>query len=1059
MKGKHRIFEFLSIRPGEGSRIVWLSLHSLCNGIFVAFFFSTAYALFLDRFEVTDLPLAYIISAVMGFGAIALFSRLETRMPSRNLLTLVLFFLLALVVVYWGAVVVSGHRWIVFLMFISLGPSMTLLELEFWGLATSLFDLRQGKRLFGLGSTGEVVSSIVGFLLVPVLLRYVAQPVHLLLVSAAGMVGCLVVLRVVIGRFREEVSSMREAPEQRARGEFSTFLRDRYFVLMAALMLLLVAAFYLVDLGFLNQVRARFPSTESVAQFIGLFYGTIKVIELLVRVLLSGRVVSHLGIKFGLLILPLVLFSFAFLASVIGTLSGTEATLFLLLVASSKLVWLVLRKSLSDPSFRVLYQPLAGDQKLAFQARVGSVSQVGSLVVGLILLLFSKTGFNALYLFYLSLPVFAAWMVVVTRLHREYRTKLLDNLSAETPREVATSPVEILTHEVRSGVPEDLGYHLNLLDQVDPTAVEPLLGEKLDDPVALIRVGILRRIERTRALGSRELVERHAEEGNPRAVRKAAEHTLETLREIAALAGAPERLSALVRSSDPAARVRAAVALGWAQGEWSHGILAGLLWDRNWELRRAALRAAGRSGHPRFWPQIVSHLSQPAFATAATFALITIGEPVVPELETAFRRGGQAREVRLRILKIYAHIGGAKVRELLWDKLRYPDREIRHRVLCALNALGSEVGSEHLSAVTREIEEVVGTLVWNLSALLDLDENGGIDAVREALEGEITQNRATIFLLLARLYDSQAIDLARENIESDVSEAAVYALEILDLLISSELKPILFPVLEDLRPAQCLRRLGPFYPKQRLDRDERLSSIVLRDPSRLGGWTKACAIQAIGKLSSGEVPDILIANLFHPEPMLQELAAWSIHQLDPEAYARHAAKLPFDDRERLARRIDAAAAGEEDRNPLSHFDRVLVLAGARGFSDLPRETLVKVAECAEERGLEPGKILPSEDDPEGTFYVVVEGLLGVLREEGSPGVAVRSMVAAKPLTEPVQALETTRLLRLDGDQLLELVADHPMLVPATLKAGVQRPVRELTAFSTHHSGTMALKDI
>ncbi len=1059
MKGTQRISEALSIRPGEGSRIVWLSLHSLLNGIFVAFFFSTAYALFLDRFEVTDLPLAYIFAAVTGFAAVALFSRLETRMPSRTLLTLVLCFLLVLVVLYWGAVLACGHRWIVFLIFISLGPSMTLLELEFWGLATSLFDLRQGKRLFGLVSTGEVISGIVGFFLVPVLLRYVAHPVHLLLVSAAGMAGCLVVLRVVIGRFREEVSSMREAPAKRARGELSTFLRDRYFVLMATLMLLLVAAFYLVDLGFLNQVRTHFPSSESVAEFIGLFYGTIKVIELLVRVLLSGRVVSHLGIKFGLFALPFALFSLAFLASVIGAVSGIDATLFLLLVLFSKLVWLVLRKSLSDPSFRVLYQPLAGDQKLAFQARVGQAGQAGSLAVGLILLLFSTTGFNALYLFYLSLPVFAAWVVVVTRLHREYRTKLLDNLSAEASPKVPTLPIEILTHEVRSGVPENLRYHLNLLEQIDPTAVEPLLGEKLDDPLALIRVGILRRIERTRALGTRERVERLAGEGNPRAVRKAAQCTLETLGEIAALADAPERVSALVRSSDPAQRVRAAVALGCARGEWSHGILAELLWDRFWEVRRAALQAAGRSRHPRFQPQIVSHLSQPAFATAATAALVTIGEPVVSELETAFRRGGQTPEVRLRILKIYARIGGARVRELLWDKLRYPDREIRQRVLCALNVLAAEAGAEHLSLVTRELEEVVGALVWNLSAVRDLDENGGIDDVRDALEREIAQNRATIFLLLSLLYDSQAIALARENIESDVREAAVYALEILDLLISPELKPILFPVLEDLRPAQCLRRLGAFYPRQRLDRDERLSAIVQRDPSRLGGWTKACAIQAIGKLSSGEVPDILIANLFHPQPMLQELAAWSIHRLDPEAYLRHAAKLPFDDRERLARRIDAAAAGEEDRSPLPHFDRVCILAGARGFSELPREILVKVVERAEERVLEPGKILPSEDDPEGTFYVVVEGLLGVLREEGSPGVAVRNMVAAKPLTEPVQALEPTHLLRLDGDQLLELVADHPALVPALLTAGAERPVRELTAFSTHHSGTLALKDI
>ena len=71
-------------------------------------------------------------------------------------------------------------------------------------------------------------------------------------------------------------------------------------------------------------------------------------------------------------------------------------------------------------------------------------------------------------------------------------------------------------------------------------------------------------------------------------------------------------------------------------------------------MRRAALVAAGRTGNRDYWQRIISQLFAPRFANAATFALISIGEPVLSEIERVFSRARPT--LQARILRIYERI-------------------------------------------------------------------------------------------------------------------------------------------------------------------------------------------------------------------------------------------------------------------------------------------------------------------------------------------------------------------------------------------------------------------
>ncbi len=206
----------VGVRSSEASRVSWLIAHSLFIGLFSAFFLTASNALFLARFEISFLPLAYIATAVVGYVALMLFSRLQKRVPLQRLLVLNLVFLFVVAAALWLLALVTGNRWVVFLMFVWVGPAFSLLALGYWVLAGRLFDLRQGKRLFGLVGAGEEVSTVIGLFSVPVLVRVLGGPIHLLPIALVGLVGCLAVVardqRPLRGRARRSATRSTQPP-------------------------------------------------------------------------------------------------------------------------------------------------------------------------------------------------------------------------------------------------------------------------------------------------------------------------------------------------------------------------------------------------------------------------------------------------------------------------------------------------------------------------------------------------------------------------------------------------------------------------------------------------------------------------------------------------------------------------------------------------------------------------------------------------------------------------------------------------------------------------------
>ena len=77
-----------------------------------------------------------------------------------------------------------------------------------------MFSLRQGKRVFGLITGGEVVASILSFLSVPFLLKLINTE-QLLFISGATLLIGFFVLLYIVKKFNVKLSDIKEQNVQK----------------------------------------------------------------------------------------------------------------------------------------------------------------------------------------------------------------------------------------------------------------------------------------------------------------------------------------------------------------------------------------------------------------------------------------------------------------------------------------------------------------------------------------------------------------------------------------------------------------------------------------------------------------------------------------------------------------------------------------------------------------------------------------------------------------------------------------------------------------------------
>ena len=1062
-----RLLSFLGVHAGEGRSSSLMVAHSFFMGTSTVFFETAASALFLSQFEAKTLPWVYVAAALLNILTGALYSWIKERVSFARLMTGTLLFLFLSVCVFRLGLQASSAAWLSFASLVWYRVLSILTDLEYWAVAARLYDVRQAKRLFGLIGTGEVVARIAGAFSVPLFVRLVGVP-NLLWLSAAGLLLCapLVVpaLRLIPGA--GALASDKRRPARAALQQFKEVTADSYLLLVTGIAVMAVFGKYFVDFAFLEQMRARYSNVQNLAGFFGIFSGLTQGLSLLTRLLVSGPLLQRYGIRVGLLVLPLIHLACTGLIVLNGALGdSSESALVFWLVIANQGVYKTFKHPIDNPSFKVLYQPLKAEKRLAAQISVEVVFTPITIGIagGIMLLMSAVIRYDPVRFSYVLLLNFALWALVARLGSRAYQGALLDVLRRRIVDDApfslndATS-VALLRGKLESPQTGEVIFALHLLEKAEYPQIEGALVERLGHPTAEVRCYALERLSARAPAPAKEAIRRRVEvEAAPPAlaaglralgtlgggadsatlerflqhthpaVRRAALAGLLALGEPGARPAVIRRLSLLANSAAAADRLLAAQALADRYVEDTAEILGALLQDGELAVRRAALLAA-RAGGPELLALAVENLGHPAYAGAAAAALVASGEAAVPPLSERFIAGGR-RPLLVQLTRVLGQIGGARAIVFLRAQLDYPDEAVRSEVLAGLVRGGFRAGDADRAALEALLRQEAQDAAFALAAWADLPEQEIWRPLRRALDSETAKARWRCFDLLALLYDREAVRRARENVQSLARDKRAYAVEMLDVMLDGHLRGFLLPLLDDRPQAARLQALQSYFPQARRSPAERVRELLARPERSLRTWTRACAAWAAAQAGLRELLGEL-DRLHSTDPLVRQTAAASV------------------------RRLKESKTGEAKRSaPMLLIEKVMILKGVQMFEETSEEILAEIAAVLEELELPAGETVFQKGDAGDSMYVIVEGQVRVFDGERTINVLGEreifgelALLDPEPRSASCAAIAPARLFRLDAETFSQLMAGNIEIVRGVLHVLCER-LRRVTSFA------------
>jgi AAA family ATP:ADP antiporter len=1042
---------FLQVKTLEQRQVVLMLTTGFFMGVFIATYQITADSIFLNRLG-SYLDKAFLAAGILGIVTTFLFSSFQNliRFSVLTQISVAIIFFFTLAVYY--LLHFGNPEWanmVIFTMYCGSGPIIALLLLCYWGTFGRLFNFRQSKRIIGWIDTGQLVAAISASFLIPITARLVPDTTDYLMVCSISMLIVGVLLFMISSRFTLSKNDPREFdPGVREETTMKRTFSDRYIITMSLLLVVSMTAFVFNQYSFQQLVSVQYPNQRELTDFNAFFMAAVYGLSLLMQTFVNNRIIGNYGLRISLLMLPFALMVFSVGSVVAGLAFGfdkatspTGFIYFFLFVAMSRLFNWTLRDSLENPVFKLFFIPLDSRLKFNIQSKVeGIVNESSRFVAGLLIFLLAFIPFFKVIHISMALMVLAvAYYFVVNRLYGGYRSKIrlkLENTDSQQDKlergfAQVTKKLEGMLLDSKSG---RAVFSYKLLEKINASQMSVWVNSLIKNEEETIHQFAQEKLNEIKGLSVSDKyvisMDRNRVDG--------AEKNMLTKNDLELIIQndgdiTKTRIQRLTRSTNPDDRHYAAELLLHTSADECISFLIELLNDAEPKVRNTAIRSAVKKWNSEVISALIENLGSPVYSNQSMNSLILIGSKALAALDNAFYRSSQSAQVMLRVVQVIGRIGGQRAKDILWNKIDYPNKVVVSQVLLSLGECGFKAGMSQITRIKYAIEADIADIRWNLSAIQEVGSDGFNEQIVSSLRWEIQNDIEHVYMLLAMLYDTRSIQLVKENIDSATTEGITYAIELLDVFLSDQLKQRVIPILDDIADADRISKLDAFYPRVKLDSKLVLKFMINRDFTQSNRWTKACVLYQIGRAKIGDFKLDLIAQMFNPDTLIREVAAWALYQLNESEYQQNVNRL-IDQHKRELHEVIIQL------HRLSNFEKVLFFQKIELLEDIPGITLSYLADISEEVKLKEGETLILDDKVNNDFYVQVSGVVdfyerGVYVSEFSKGQFIGEMLAKPNFvnTNLIIAKSDTSILKFNKDKFYELLADHVKLADKVLE--------------------------
>ncbi|HEY3449401.1 MAG TPA: cyclic nucleotide-binding domain-containing protein [Myxococcales bacterium] len=1024
-KAKERaplLTRLLAVTPAEAPRVVPAAAFQFSFVAGVAILKSVSSALAVARFDATTLAWLYLGAAVAA-GLAAAADAAILRTPRSPLTSMVIS---AALTALLGVGAALGSKEAVAVLYLFAEGYATLSSVRFWASLGEGFDPRESKRLFGViggfGMGGMMLGGALGGLA-----SLVGAP-SLLGFAVLSMLGCAALSRVLRRQTgaapRKRSSSVaemqavggggalrsRSLPRLRELGPI--FKGDRYLRLLGTFAAL--AAVLTVISDYLFRVSAQGAQEDELAVLFGWSSLVLGVCAMAFQLFAAGRVLTRFGVFRYLSLVPF------------GTAAVGLACVFrpgLWPAFALRVVESLGSLSLQPTGMQLLYAPLPDATRVPARAVVdGLIKKGGAAVGGLALIAvasYADRASLALAVVGISVVVYGVllWLKVAyvalidarltgaqwgqaVALDAESRAILLQRLADRDPDRVLMAADLLAAHRA---TPYAAWVRMLLAHPSDwvrtrgvKLAAELNLHEVVPKLRAIAEADVRRpRDEAVFALArldvdARAYLSKFLGSADP-GVRASAiaallpgEHAREEV-------DGPARraLRSMLEAPDaaPAERRELARLLGRLAGTPYAALIDPLLDDPDPSVRRLAAVSAGECGRTDLAPKLLQMLAERPLRRDVRQALAAMGDAILPQLEQALNDKSRPARERYELPRLLRYVGTDKAALVLLSSNPGDDPFLRYRIAQSLTRMHR--AHEELifdrARVNEAVQRRIDSYLYYLPIFRDLQRSLGDRAILvRALGDRLDQGLETVFRLLGLIWPQRSMLNVYNRLVGGEPRERAYALELFEHLVDEGTRARLLPMLERWH---------------RLPSDE---GEVERAPARL-----------------------------------MELAVSKDAVL--RACALHKANRAGDEEGAVSEKV---------------VEKVFLLEGVSIFEKCGVDDLAALAAIATEKRFPAGAVIFRENDPGDSLYVIVDGKV-LTEKDGKPILEMgekeafgeTSLLDGLPTPAATRALADTRVLAIDRQDFLDLLADRPELLQGlfTVLTRQMRQVLELAA--------------
>lgn len=1067
---KKYLNKLLDIEQGELKPVLLLLSFSFFLGISVVTYDIGSSTMFLEFYDQNRISEAFLVSGLLGVFSTLIFAYFQKRIPFSVLARITLILVLLTIIVFTYLLQHFPEIHILrYLVFASLGSINALILLCFYGIIGRSFNIRNEKRLTGTVDQGQLFATVIAFFVVFLIPESVPVVDYFYFSVGAIVVSLLLYLFFIRRHSTEKLITINKQEELESSPDFKTLFRNKYIRLLAQLSLVSVIILQFMEFSFFSAGLEAYKEVSAdgrvyindidLAKFLAGYGTVLTLFNMIFQLVGADRIMNTLGVKLSLFILPVLLGLFSILTALVGgffgdtkydAMLGINETfiLFFIFVCLSKIFLQTCIESFEEPIYKNFFLPINAKIRHDVQTKVQGVFRQFAVVVAAgFLILFGILSFKLIYFSVALIIAVCVYTYVIVKLYTEYRSTLQDTLTTQRGRldfkddSNDKSVQAILLQELKTDSGTRIINTLKMTERLDPALLEKSIYLYTNHPSERVRRYVFKKIEDIKLLSATDDLKGIIDkEETPLETKALAQHALANLNEVEKMISSSENIIKLSRSKNPVDKELAVKLIRNNFNEEMARQLFDLLRESNPRVRKSALLTAGTIRLTQYWMLLIDNLSLPSFANVASSGLQYIGEEVIPTLDLAFYKTGQNLQTKIRIIQVYSKIGGEKAIDVLWNKINYPDRKVVSEALLALRNLAFIAKGERASKIKQLLIQEIALCSWKIAALDEINEHTDPTPLYQALLEEIEENDENIFMLLSLIYHQGSVKLVEENIKSRTVEGVLYAIELLDVFVDDELKPMLVPLLDQISLSQKIEKLQESFPRESYNQVSILYQLINKDYNEINRWTKACAIHKLLLLKSTKINDTLIANMFNPDKLIREITAEVVYVNARDTYFALCERIP----ERHKKELDALILANKAASwKTGVFTKVMFLKSIPVFVNISGALLAVLADHIEEVCCKAGDVL-YQDSLNGTHPVsiIYSGTISLSRADGTiEGVYGSRYVLGDELildtdvmNYTVTAAEDTIIFKIDKDRFFDIVSSYYVLSRAVIPA-------------------------